>query len=499
MSGSRTHKVLALSFGRVFTTFTALASGMVMARILSQTDLATYRQTMLAYDVAIPLLSLGIDSGLYYFLPTEKNRARGLVLDGLLLMLAMGMLYTVFIALGGNHLLAKRFSNPAIVATLAYLVPLPLIMLPAKLVSSVLVVQNQVSRLTFYNVWSGLLLAVGIMAACLFWKSPESMVLTRVAISVATGLVAIGLILRAVPADSWRPSLASMRRMITYSIPLVGASALGSIHLQLDKLIVSSMCPPEQFAVYSNGAIEIPLIGIVTASISTIILPDMRKMIAAGDRPGAIGLFRQAASKSAVIIFPVMAFLMASAESFIVTLFSSKYSGSVLPFQIYLLLLPVRIVNYGAILMALGKTRTILNRSCAGLVANLFLSILLVRWFGFIGAIVSTVICIYLVNCAWNFAAISDAVGCRWWQVLPFGELGRLAWPSAAAAVPVFALRSWLAGYPAIVQLSVNVAVFAAALAGLVWLFRIAPFQAEAGRVYRMLQNRLRARPEATV
>ena len=165
MSGSRTHKVLALSFGRVFTTFTALASGMVMARILSQTDLATYRQTMLAYDVAIPLLSLGIDSGLYYFLPTEKNRARGLVLDGLLLMLAMGMLYTVFIALGGNHLLAKRFSNPAIVATLAYLVPLPLIMLPAKLVSSVLVVQNQVSRLTFYNVWSGLLLAVGIMAA----------------------------------------------------------------------------------------------------------------------------------------------------------------------------------------------------------------------------------------------------------------------------------------------------------------------------------------------
>ena len=492
MSGSRTSKVLALSFGRVLTTLVALASGMVMARVLSQTDLATYRQTMLAYDVAIPLLSLGVDSGLYYFLPTEKSRARGLVVDGLLLMVGMGLLYAVFIALGGNHLLARRFSNPAIVSTLAFLVPLPIIMLPAKLLSSVMVVQNQVQKLTVYNVLTSLLLATSVIAACWAWKSPDSMVLARVGASVVSGAVAIWLIFQAVPADSWRPSFASMQKMVAYSIPLVGASALGSIHLQLDKLIVSSMCRPEQFAVYSNGAIEIPLIGIVTASISTIILPDMRKMIAAGNRTAAIGLFRQAASKSAAIIFPVMAFLMVSAESFIVTLFSSKYSGSVLPFQIYLLLLPVRIVNYGAILMALGKTRTILNRSFAGLVANLFLSILLVRWIGFIGAIISTVLCIYFVNCAWNFAAISDAVGCRWWQVLPFGELAQMAWPSAVAAIPVWALRAFLAGYPPFGQLLVNGVVFTAALVGVATIFRVAPFLAEARQAGKMLQSRLR-------
>ena len=101
------------------TTVVALVSGMVLARVLSKADLATYRQTMLAYDVVLPLLSLGLASGIYYFLPTEKNRRRGVVLEGLLLMAGMGLLYAIFIAAGGNHLLAKRFSNPAIVATLA--------------------------------------------------------------------------------------------------------------------------------------------------------------------------------------------------------------------------------------------------------------------------------------------------------------------------------------------------------------------------------------------
>ena len=139
MTASRSSKVFALSFGKGLTSLMALLSAMVMARILSQTELATYRQTLLAYEVALPLLSLGLANGIYYFLPTERQRLRGVVVDGLVMMAGMGLLYAVFIALGGNHLLARRFSNPAIDSTLAYLVPLPLVMLPAGLLASVMV------------------------------------------------------------------------------------------------------------------------------------------------------------------------------------------------------------------------------------------------------------------------------------------------------------------------------------------------------------------------
>jgi O-antigen/teichoic acid export membrane protein len=68
MSSSRTTKVIALSLGRGLTTLISLVSGMVMARVLSQAELATYRQTFLAYDIALPFLGLGVNQGIYYFL-----------------------------------------------------------------------------------------------------------------------------------------------------------------------------------------------------------------------------------------------------------------------------------------------------------------------------------------------------------------------------------------------------------------------------------------------
>lgn len=491
MTASRTSKVLALSLGQGLTTIVALVSGMVMARILSQTELATYRQTMLAYDVALPLLSLGISSGIYYFLPTEKIRARGVVVDGLVMMFTMGLLYAVFIALGGNHLLAKRFSNPAIVNTLVYLVPLPMIMLPAGLLASVMVVQNQVNKLTVYNVLSSLLMATSVIAACLLWRTPESMVIVRVCISVAMGLIAIFLMLKAVPKDDWLPRLSNMKTMVAFSIPLVLAGAIGTISLQLDKIIVSSMCSPQDFAVYSTGALEIPLIGIITGSIASVILPDLRRMVAAGDNVAALGLFRQAATRSAAFLIPTMMFLLVSAESFILTLFSSKYSGSVLPFSLYLLILPIRIANYGSFQTALGLTKTIMWRAACGLMVNLILSIILVGRFGYIGAIIATIITLYGVNSTINMAVISKATSCRWWQVLPFRTVFSLLWATTLAAIPVLIMSSLKIEMPPLAALILNAGVYGLMLVGVAWFFKIQPLQAEMRLVRAKLRSAL--------
>ena len=76
----------------------------------------------------------------------------------------------------------------AIVATLAYLVPLPLLLLPAKLLSPVLVVQNQVNRLTAFNILTSLALATGVIAACLAWRTPDAMILVRVGVGVGAAV-----------------------------------------------------------------------------------------------------------------------------------------------------------------------------------------------------------------------------------------------------------------------------------------------------------------------
>ena len=490
---SRTLKAFSLSFGQGLATVMALVSGMVMARVLSQAQLATYRQTLLAYQVAIPLLSLGLTNGIYYFLPTEKVRVRGVVMDAMVMMVTMGLLYAIFIAVGGNHFLAQRFSNHAIANTLIYLAPLPIIMLPAGLLASVMVVQNQINKLTAYTVLTNFVLAVGIMAACLYWKTPESMVLTKVGLGCGIGVLGIYLMFKVLPRDDWRPSWRGIRQIIAYSIPLAIATALGTLALQIDKIIVSSMCRPEAFAIYSNGAIEIPLVGILTGSIMAVILPDLRCLAAAHDNQGALALFRQAAAKTAMVLMPTMMFLLVSAEPFILTLFSSKYAASVLPFRLYLLILPMRLVTFGAFLMAFGQTRTVLYRSAVGLAANLALSILLVQRLGYIGAILGTLVSLYFVEGLWNFISISRIAKCPWQAVLPFRAVGQLAGISILAGVPVALLAPFGIHMPAIIRLGVNGVVFVVALLSLTWLFRIETFKRELVSLWTAISSRRRA------
>jgi len=456
MKQSRTSKVMALSLGRGLTTVMNLATAIVMARVLTEVELATYRQTLLAYQVALPLLSLGLSHAIYYFMPTETRRVRGIVIDGLIMMFVMGLLYAVFIALGGNHVLAKRFSNPAIVHTLVYLVPLPLVALPATLLASVMVVCEQVNRLTVYNVLTNLIWALGVIGACLYWRTPESMVVTKVGLGVIIGLIGIRMMLKASPQDDWRPSWDNMYNMVTFSVPLVMASALATISLQLDKIIVSAMCSPEEFAVYSNGAIEIPLIGIITGSIAAVIQPDLRKFAAAGDYQAALALFRQAAEKSAAILIPVMGFLMVSAEPFILTLFSSRYAGSVLPFRLYLLILPNRIVMFGPFLMALGLNRLILYRTIISLTTNIVLSIILVYLMGYIGAIVATLVTIYAVSTVWNLAMIRNATRFPCARVIPFGNISRVGCVSMLSCMPLFIFSIYAISFHPFIQLLCN-------------------------------------------
>jgi len=457
---SRTSKVFALSLGKGLNTVVALASGMVMARILTQAELATYRQTMLAYQVAIPLLSLGIPSAIYYFLPTEKTRARGLVVDALIMMVTMGLLYAVFIALGGNHLLAKRFSNPAIVNTLAYLVPLPLIMLPAGLLSSVMVVQDQVNKLTIYNVVSHLVLALGIIAACLVWQTPESMVLTRVGISVVTGLIAVSLILKSLPKDDWHPHLGNIKNIVFFSTPLVLAGAVGSISLQLDKLIVSAMCSPEDFAVYSIGALEIPLIGIITGSISNVMVVDFRKAFATGNHSAALALYRLVPKKSTVFLFPVMVYLALVAKPFIVVLFSEKYVASTLPFMLYLLIIPSRTILLGG-MAAVGKNKIILRNMLVTLAFNALLSAILVYALGYIGAVIGTVVTLFFWGIPITLYEIARSLNVSMKQVYPWITVFRTMVFALIPAIPTAATLWLLSNNYYLVQLMVTAIVYA--------------------------------------
>ncbi|MEZ4471900.1 MAG: oligosaccharide flippase family protein [bacterium] len=445
MTSSRSAKAALLAVGKVLTQLVGIAIAAVLARMLSKHDLATYRQTMLAYAMVGPLFMLGLPNALNYFLAGDEDRPRGLLIDNLLLLAGMGFVFSLGIILGGDELLAWHFGNPDLAANLRLLAPYPLFMLPAAALGAVLVQRNRVRSLTIYNVLSRGLTGVAVIACFLVWPSTETAV---AATTVTAGLVlvpALWMMWRAVPPDGkpTRPSLAGMRAQLAYSVPLGIAGLLGTLTLQIDKFIVSSLCSTEDFAVYSTGAMELPLITVVATSISAVLLPDMARLCKADRRQEALALWSRAGVRSALLLFPAAVLFFLLAEETMTVLYSDAYAESALPFRINLLLIPMRIVTWGLPFLALGLSGIVFKRSVLALVSNAAFSVLGVYLLGYNGAALATVLTMYTWWILSSMLLIRDAYDVPLARILDLRALGRVAALSLAAGVVVIPRFLW--------------------------------------------------------
>jgi len=440
LATSRTVKVLALSAGQTLTQLVTLLSLVVLARFLTQEDLATYRQTLLVYQFLAPVLTLGLPTALYYFLPREQGRERSLVLTAVLALAGLGVLFSLFVLAGGATLLAKHFNNPGLAHTLRWFALYPVFALPLLALDACLVSRERVLWLTVFNVASRVLMMGALVAVCLWTRRPEALVLTHtVAMACILG-PALALMWRACPPASgtFQPNL--LRAMMRYGLPLGAAGILGAMTLQLPGVVVSTMCTPREFAVYSVGAFELPLIGIVTGSIATVLLADMSRLCSEGRKEEALRLFQTGALRSAVLLFPAMIFLMAAAEPLMVGLFSETYRDSAIPFRLYLLTLPVRIVFWGSILAAAGLNNAILLRSIGDLACTAAFAVLCVHWLGYYGAVVGLLCALYIWSTPFALFRVAKEFRCPPIRVLPLRQLSSILLCALLGALPVYPL-----------------------------------------------------------
>jgi O-antigen/teichoic acid export membrane protein len=272
----------------------------------------------------------------------------------------------------------------------------------------VLIYEGKTRIVAIYSSVSSIVLCISIVISAIKYGNYEYLVIIKT-IMPGVGFFFLAFILiksfRNVNIEVIRFS--GVSSILCISLPLAFASMAGAVSQQLDKIIVSSFMTPTDFAIYVNGAIEIPLIGVITGSISAVMLGEMSKCIKEQNVKQASCLFKETANRSALVLFPVLIFLLINGDLFVVALFSSKYVLSSVIFRIYLLLLPIRIVVFGSALIALGKGKKILIRSVVELFLNLILSYLLLKYFGYYGVAMATVIVVYVWSVPFNVMEIS--------------------------------------------------------------------------------------------
>lgn len=395
----------------------------VATRMLSTIDYATLRQAFLIFDVVSPILFLGLPQAIYYFLPKRKKSNGQTILDHIFLMSLAIVLFGIFLFGSGADILGSTFSNPDLGRLLPWLLPYFFGIGTISILSAASVSLDRVAQFTGFIALSGAVTVIISIVALYVYQDPQIVIAVRSIVSFAMIPVASYVIYPAISGSLARPEYPNLNEILKYAVPLGLASAMGILTMQTHSFIVASMFSPEEFAIFVNGAMEVPFIGIIVGSITSVALSEMSKACSENEKNKALEIFRECSLKGAILIFPVMVLFSFCAEQLIVLMYSETYAGSALFFQLYLLVLPIRIVVFGSAMMALGMTREIMFRSAIDFALNAVLCYWFVIMFGLVGAALSLAVTLYVWTVPYNVFKLARGFDIRVINIFPVKNL----------------------------------------------------------------------------
>lgn len=460
-----------LTTSKIITTSISLVSVMLLSRFRTLGEYGTYSQILLVINLATALFMLGLPNSTNYFLAlanTHEERQRFLsvyfTLNTLLCFVMGG-------ALAVSAPIVVAYFNNELIRDFTYiLVLLPWTKVIIGSISNILVVYGKTEKLTLFNVSNTLTALLAILVTRLMnWSFREYILLYLL------GEMCMMLWVYAMVWNLEKPLKISLDKQLIakifkYSIPIGLAGLVGTVTIEIDKLMIGRFFDTEQLAIYTNAAKELPLT-IVASSLTAVLLPQMARMLKAKDTNRAVALWGDVIRLSYIIICFCATALVVFAPQVMTILYSAKYLPGVPIFRVYSLVLLLRCTYFGLVLNSIGKTKLIFYSSLASLALNAVLNYACYLVMGMVGPAVATFLSITLVNFAQLFAT-SKALNVSFAKIFPWGKLLRITLINALIGVCQFAILSLMSVDTSIRGIAISIFLGACGLGVYVLLMR---------------------------
>jgi len=432
---------------------------MLLSRTLPPDVYGSFRQVWMINKGLIEIFALGLPLSILYYLARLPDREKKWFIARSVVLLCTGAAATGLAIFLAADRIADAFGNPAIAPLLRMFAIYPVLIAPSLAVNNVLVAGGRVLRLVSFAVASRTaVLAAGALAVAL--GGDLTTLFTLILVAGTLEITAAMLLLRAAAraaevADrpgqlERRPTI---REQFAIALPTGVSNMVGIINQELDKLIIAGSFTVAQFARYANGAMEIPLLGTIVSSVSTVLMPEFTRRFHDGDRRGVLTLWHDSVCTVGLMQFPVLIFFGVYATDVIVLLFSDTYRESAIVFQIYILASVPRLTWYGTLLVAIGRSKAPFYGSLVALAINVVLNILLIQWIGFVGPAIATVLASWGVT-VFYLSRIRLTLQVGWGEVFPWRRLAWILFIAGAAALTLVGLDRAVS-LPSIVRLAV--------------------------------------------
>lgn len=379
---------------------TLFVSDIYIARAFSLDKVGAWKQLLLLVQFTAVLLSFGVSEGFRFNISKNPHKVSEYLGTSLLFIIVISLL------LWGGLTSSKTIKFVAdslgidVITNVGFLIPLLYLLLSLNLLYlQICLLKNQITVIFFVMLAFGILFPI-ILYSLLFFTQflfEVSLLLSFVLVFFIQTILYIKLT-NVIPKIRLRGYMDSLIKIIKFGFPLFIATYIGVLTLHIDKVIINKLGGIEAFAIYSVGALEIPLIALITKSFVNVTYPKIVNLVNVKDIGQAKILWVKDLVKVSYISYPIICLLMLFSKTIITGIFGETYHDSVSIFKAYCLLLLWRNGVYGTIISVREKTLLIAKYSLIALIVNVFFSFILFRYYGVIGVIYSTFIAITVLH-----------------------------------------------------------------------------------------------------
>lgn len=443
--GSLTQQAFWLLLAKALAFSFAFALPVLLTRTLSQNEYGLFKQVFLIIMTATSLLPFGFGLSAYYYLPRENDAGRRgqVILNILLFNLILGAItFGVFVF--WPNLIAGIFRDPSIPSYAPLVGAVILLWLFASFLETVAVANQELTLASIFIVAGQLTRTTLLLAAAILFNTVQSLVYAALIHGVLQSIALVWYTSSRFPGFWQAFDWSLTKKQIGYAVPFGLAGLLFTLQTDLHNYFVSHQFSAATFAIYSIGVAQLPFIGILRESVSSVMLPRISYLQEQGMEREIVLLIANATRKLAAVILPVFAFFMVTGQEFLTVVFTSAYKDSWPIFAINLLLLPISLIEVDAVMRAYEQCRFfVLKVQVVLSVAMLFALWYGISRFGLIGAI-SVVVVVNLVLRTVLAAKLVGVLGVKLRDVLLLKDVGKLMLASIVAGVATLYVRSMM-------------------------------------------------------
>jgi O-antigen/teichoic acid export membrane protein len=366
-------------------------------RILAPEEYGLLTLALTMAGILTLLSTLGLSAGLPRFVAKThaKESSRDTLIVGLgalIISVVCALCLSGLVFLGAKHI-ADLITKPDVHWVLAVLV----LSVPATVAIRTLTaifrgIENARAKVWFEDVGSNLSRVVLLVPILLFGLGFSEVVWIYV-VGAWTAVVVYGTYFVRYFRVSWPPiSMATIwptaRAVTLFSLPLLGMGLMAHGMSWAGSLTIGVMHPADEVGFF-NAALRLAnLLPIPLSAMLFLYLPVATQASETGSPTDRRDLYTSTTKWSFFITFPIILYMLADAEFVVTTLLGDSYGEVanvlrvlVIGFSIHTLLGP-----NGMTLVAFGNTRTSFMGSVIGLTLTVIISLMLVPFFGAIGA-----------------------------------------------------------------------------------------------------------------